>query len=131
MSARSTTTPSLAHTYCCFGREPQPACTMLKEMPAEDWVAEKSLTGTDTRPKVKFRDAMERAAIVVNSLQDSGSGRGRVALSVSLAKHRHCRAVPGLQSRGENRLVARRRGPPRSAASRPPRSLFAAASRRR
>src|SRR6267142_613555 len=115
MSARSTTTPSLAHTYCCFRREPQPACTMLKEMPAEDWVAEKSLTGTDTRPKVKFSDAMERAAMVVNSLRDSRSGRGRVAPKVFLAKRHHCRAISGAPSRGENHPVPRPPTPPRSA----------------
>src|SRR5882762_3932595 len=71
MSARSTTTFSLAQMYCCLSREPQAWCNRLNEMPAEDWVAEKSFTGTETRPKVTVREAIERAAMV-NSLSTLG-----------------------------------------------------------
>jgi hypothetical protein len=35
----------------------------LNDTPADDWVAEKSFTGTDTSPKVTVRDAIARAAI--------------------------------------------------------------------
>jgi hypothetical protein len=35
----------------------------LNDTPADDWVAEKSFTGTDTSPKVTVSDAIARAAI--------------------------------------------------------------------
>src|SRR4051812_41120285 len=63
MSARSTGMFSLMHRYCCFTREPQ-LCSMLKLTPPELSVAENTLTGIDTRPKLSDREAMERAAMV-------------------------------------------------------------------
>jgi hypothetical protein len=41
---------------------------MLKETPAEACVAEKSFTGTDTRPKVTVSEAIDRAAIAISLL---------------------------------------------------------------
>ncbi len=63
MSSRGTTTSSLMHTYCCFRREPQVLCSMLKEIALLDSVAEKSLTGMETSPNETVSDAMERAAM--------------------------------------------------------------------
>src|SRR5689334_21166184 len=68
MSARSTTTPSLAQRYCCFRREPHPLCSKLNEMPAEACVAEYSFTGMDTMPKATVSEAIERAAMMDLSL---------------------------------------------------------------
>src|SRR5688572_28834609 len=63
MSARSTTTPSRAHRYCCFRREPQLAWSRLDEMPACACVAEYNLTGMETIPKLTVSEANARAAM--------------------------------------------------------------------
>src|SRR5262245_640408 len=65
MSARSTTAPSLGHTYCCLRRVPHALCSRLKEMPALLCVAGKMSTGMDTMPKEIVADAMERAMWVL------------------------------------------------------------------
>src|SRR5262245_43130898 len=62
MSARSTILPVAAEMYCCLSREPS-FDSRLKRTVAEDSVAEYSLTGMDTNPKLKVSDAMERAAM--------------------------------------------------------------------
>src|SRR5262245_1793015 len=72
MSARSTILPVVAEMYCCLSREPS-LDNMLKRTVAEDSVAEYSLTGMDTNPKLKVSDAMERAAM--NRLLTAGDGQ--------------------------------------------------------
>src|SRR5579862_9919713 len=49
-------------TYCCLTRAPLEAIH-LKRMAAELSVAEYSLIGMDTKPKVSERDAIERAGM--------------------------------------------------------------------
>src|SRR5688572_15246978 len=63
MSPRSTTTPSFAHRYCCLSRDPHAACSRLNEMLPCACVAEYSLTGIDTIPKLTVSEANARAAI--------------------------------------------------------------------
>src|SRR6187402_839037 len=69
MSSRATGISSLMQRYCCFRREPQPLCSMLKEIDLVDSVAECSFTGIETRPKETVSDAIERAAMFF-SLRD-------------------------------------------------------------
>src|SRR5918993_4554907 len=64
MSSRATGTSSLTQMYCCFRREPQPLCSMLKWICLDASVAEKSFTGIETRPNATVKLAMERAAMV-------------------------------------------------------------------
>src|SRR5215831_15213579 len=47
--------------YCCLSRLPHLECSRLKEIADDDCVAEKSLTGMETRPKEMVPDAMDRA----------------------------------------------------------------------
>src|SRR5581483_881318 len=64
MSSRATGISSLMQMYCCFRREPQALCSMLKEMARLDSVAEYSLTGIDTSPKEIVSEPTERAAML-------------------------------------------------------------------
>src|SRR5688572_7156435 len=51
-------------TYCCFRREPQPLCSMLKEIEFWDWVAVNSFTGIATSPNETVSEPMERGAAI-------------------------------------------------------------------
>src|SRR2546423_1637248 len=75
MSSHVTGTSSLTQKYCCLRREPQALCSRLNEMARLASVAEKSLTGMDTRPKDTVNEAIDRAAM--SSLRLEGS-RGAV-----------------------------------------------------
>src|ERR1700743_1461659 len=66
MSARSTFFPVLFETYCCSRREPSGA-SKLNLILLSLSVAEYSLTGIETSPKDRERDAIERAAICFSS----------------------------------------------------------------
>src|SRR5208283_261492 len=85
MSARSTGTFSFKQMYCCLRRDPQVLCRRLKRIPPELSVAGKTFTGIDTRPKVREREAIERAAIGPPSFE---AGSIRVASCVSV-RSRH------------------------------------------
>src|SRR5688572_13760262 len=95
MSSRPTGISSLRHRYCCFRREPQPLCSMLKEMALDDSVAEKSFTGIETNPKETVSEAMERAAMILypcfsgaNSHSRSGTWRLSFTSFLDLASAR-------------------------------------------
>src|SRR5437773_1695025 len=88
---------SLMHRYCCFTREPQ-LCSRLKLTPPDDSVAENTLTGIDTRPKLSDREAMERAA-----MPGSPKGRGWQISADSPRLH-----VPAWLTRHLRRLEAQR-----------------------
>src|SRR5689334_21809998 len=53
--------------YCCLRRDPQPLCSRLKLIAALLSVAEYTLTGMETSPKLIDSEAMERAAIATSS----------------------------------------------------------------
>ncbi len=55
-------------TYCCFRREPQPLCSMLKEIAFWDWVAVYSFTGIATSPNETVSEPMERGAAMCECL---------------------------------------------------------------
>src|SRR6266540_2787825 len=63
MSLRSTFSPSLEQTYCCFRRAPSFLWSQLNEIAAFDSPAANSCTGTDTRPNETVAEPMEWAAI--------------------------------------------------------------------
>src|SRR5438270_3413973 len=52
---------SRGQMYCCLSRPLHLACSRLKEMAADDWLAENSFTGIETNPKEMVPDAMDRA----------------------------------------------------------------------
>jgi hypothetical protein len=83
MSARSTTLPSRSLTYCCFSREPSLA-SRLNFTVAEASVAEYSLIGMLTRPKLNVSEAMDRAAMVLAAVKGGRQTGG--------AQHTRCPA---------------------------------------
>src|SRR5438477_2409512 len=52
---------SRGQMYCCLSRLPHFPCSRLKEMAADDWLAENNFTGMDTRPNEIVPEAMDRA----------------------------------------------------------------------
>src|SRR5579862_3627207 len=62
MAFRSTTSPHVAHTYCCRSRDLSFACRRLKDTDF-DLVAANSLMGTETSPKLMVPDAIACAIL--------------------------------------------------------------------
>jgi hypothetical protein len=85
MSARSTFFPVLFETYCCSRREPSGASKLnliLLSLPVADY----SLTGIETSPKDRERDAIERAAICFSSRAGAQPQRGFLGWPRELVK---------------------------------------------
>src|ERR1051326_8260057 len=74
MSSRATGISSFTHVYCCLSRDPQALCSRLNEMARLASVAEKSLTGMETSPNDTVNDAIERAAMRLDSLLEGRGG---------------------------------------------------------
>src|SRR5688572_22058050 len=88
MSARATTAWSFSETYCCFSREPSLASRLNLTALAVS-VAEYSLTGIDTRPKLRVREAIERAAMNEAPIVRGVNGRPHPAIHAAAVSARH------------------------------------------
>ena len=110
MSTRSTGTFSFRQMYCCLSREPQ-LCSRLKLTDPALSVAEYTLTGIETRPKLSESVAMERAAMALPLQTERVSSLLRKLASLPLGgRNGAVRCGAPLQPRNSARALNSRYG---------------------